>query len=196
MLILAVVALEIARNPGQLVDLLSLCFARHYGGRRWYHYLLNGLKLLTLAVFVFALATKAQTSAKTVKYALYAVVLIFFIDLQIYLYQYRNALRRLLDGVTRHVYLAVIFPAAIWVLVHPDRVSSILGTQQHVQDASRSFFFQHSDRRLRRFVALYRAFSIRHRCACYRLYPKPGRKLSCGQAQRRFRSRASRDRHA
>ncbi len=140
MLILAVVALEVARNPGQLVDLLSLCFARHYGGRRWYHYLLNGLKLLALAVFVFALATKAQTSAKTVKYALYALVLIFFIDLQIYLYQYRNALRRLLDGVTRHVYLAVIFPAAIWMLVHPDRVSSILGTQQHVQDASRSFF--------------------------------------------------------
>ncbi|MEQ9365862.1 MAG: hypothetical protein RIF32_16585 [Leptospirales bacterium] len=140
MLILAVVALELARNPGQIVDLLSLYFTRHYGGRKWYNYVLNGLKLLTLVVFVVAIATKAQTSAKIVKYALYAVVLIFFIDLQIYLYQYRNALRRLLDGVTRHVYLAVVFPAAVWMLIQPDRVSSILGTQQHVQDASRSFF--------------------------------------------------------
>lgn len=140
MLILAVVALELIRNPGQIIDLLNLCFARHYGGRAWYHYVLNGLKLLAIAYFVIAFAMKSEGSSKSVKYALYAVVLIFFLDLQIYLYQYRNALRRLIDGVTRHVYLAVVFPAAVWMLSQPDRVSSILGTQQHVQDASRSFF--------------------------------------------------------
>lgn len=140
MLILALVVLELARNPGQIVDLLSLYLSQHYGGRRWFHYVLNALKILVLVLFIVALATQSQTSAKTVKYALYGVVLIFFIDLQIYLYQYRNALRRLIDGATRHIYLAVIFPAAAWMLVQPDRVSSILGTQQHVQDAGRSFF--------------------------------------------------------
>lgn len=140
MLILALVALELARNPGQIIDLLSLYVTRHFAGRKWYHYALNGLKILAVALFAVALATKAHTSPKTVKYALYGVVVVFFIDLQIYLFQYRNALRRLIDGVTRHVYLAVIFPAAVWMLIQPDRVSSILGTQQHVQDASRSFF--------------------------------------------------------
>lgn len=140
MLILALIALEILRNPRQLVDLVLLYLTRHMLGRQWFHYLLNALKILALLAFAYAIIQRADIPAKTVRYALYAVVLVFFIDFNVYLIQYRWPLRRLMDGVTRHVYLAVILPAAVWMLLQPDRVSSILGTQQHVQDASRSFF--------------------------------------------------------
>ncbi|MCB1314417.1 MAG: hypothetical protein KDK27_00605 [Leptospiraceae bacterium] len=137
MLILAVVSYEIIRSPRRVYDLLTLIITRHYSGNRIYVPIVAAGFLAIVFLLNYFIA---DFSRKFVKYSIWFVVTVLFIDLNVYFYKYRVELRQIMDTVRRHFYTAVILPAAVWMLIHPDRVSSTIGTQQHEQQASLSFF--------------------------------------------------------
>jgi len=70
----------------------------------------------------------------------YFLLVFLFIDFNVYVYRFRFQLRRIFHPSTIVIYLCAIFPSIAWLLLHPDRLSSTLGTQLHEQDRTRSFF--------------------------------------------------------
>ncbi len=143
MLILAIFAVDILRGPGRYIDLLALMFDQHFFGKRrsrWQTFFFV-LRILVLVNFVGAVVANAfgVPLTKYVKDAFFFVLVVFFIDVNVYFFRNRFALARLMGAATAQVYVAVVLPTAAWMLLHPDRVSSIIGTQQHSQEAGRSY---------------------------------------------------------
>ena len=69
----------------------------------------------------------------------FLATLIVFIDFNLALYRSRELMREKLPERTRVLYWTGLFPAVVWMLVHPDRFGATVSTQGHVQDAGRSF---------------------------------------------------------
>lgn len=80
-----------------------------------------------------------ELSDRGLRNLFYAATLLVFVDFNVALFRGRVLLRETLAVRTRALYATAILPAAVWMLVHPDRFSATLGTRDHVQDASRSF---------------------------------------------------------
>lgn len=127
MFFLAIILYEILARPLEWREIVRVMFERHYRGPRRII-----LALFLLIFFVILLAGKlgfADINIKSFKYFIWLIVLLVFVDLNIFLYRERGQISGIIPAAMKWIYLCGIFPAAIWILLHPDRFSSILGGQ-------------------------------------------------------------------
>jgi len=76
---------------------------------------------------------------KQIALVLYALVLIVFIDFNRHLFMNRNELKSRIARRIQIYYFYALIPIAVWLLMSPDRFTSIVDTQQHIQDAGRNY---------------------------------------------------------
>lgn len=135
MLALAFFAYDALRNPGQYLDLATLAWAQRYRG--WRRML---LAFVLVSLFLFALGQAAPgLNSKSFKYIFYAATLLLLIDFHAYLWRFRAQFLALFDSASRQIYSVMVLPMLIWTYLQPDRLSSVLGTQQRSQEETRSY---------------------------------------------------------
>lgn len=136
MLILAWFAYDVFRNPAQYTGLAGFALRRHfYGVRR--------VLLIAAACIILLYALRGNIPAldtKYFKYFVWLLTLLILIDFHFYLWKFRIELLRFMDSATRQIYLAMVLPSLIWLYMHPDRISSTLGTQQKNIGETSSYF--------------------------------------------------------
>ena len=139
MLFIGVLVYEIAKNPRDYRNFLREALSLHYGWiRRLAFLILPGLFVfLVLARYI---DFETEVSPGKIKKILYPFLLFYFFDFQYFLWKHRVDVARVVPFTGKIFYLFGILPGAIWMILHPDRVMSIVDSQQHMQDASRSFF--------------------------------------------------------
>ncbi len=135
MLALAFFAYDALRNPGQYIDLATLAWTQRYRGwRRWL------LAFVFASLVLFALGKAAPgLNSKSFKYIFYAATLLLLIDFHAYLWRFRARFLALFDSASRQIYSVMVLPMLIWTYLQPDRLSSVLGTQQRSQEETRSY---------------------------------------------------------
>ena len=137
MLLLAVAAYEALSRPGAWREFGMFGFREHYRGVRRVAIVVFGLLLLAL---LFARKfTPIDPNTKVFKYLFYLVALILFADFNVFVVRHREALRGIVPASMRMLYPTAFLPALAWLFLHPDRLISVLGTQLHVQEQTRSF---------------------------------------------------------
>ena len=143
MLVLSIVAFELIRHPQRFLDFFVFSFKQHYQGvRRWIIYVLAGFALLlVLGVLLpqIGLELPFKPRSKFLRLVIWLLALGLFIDLNLYIWRLRVELAQLFDTAFRQIYFGCILPTIGWLILLPDRMGSIIGTQQHTQDAAQSF---------------------------------------------------------
>ncbi|MBI3396442.1 MAG: hypothetical protein HY042_11445 [Spirochaetia bacterium] len=134
MFLLAAFAGEMIRHPRFYVDTADLALSTHYRGMRR---LLLALFILVIAALAVAPHMGLPINNKTSKHVMFAVSLLFFIDANLFLLRRRSALGA--PESTAALYKFGAFPALVWLLIHPDRLASTLGTQLRLQEQTRSY---------------------------------------------------------
>lgn len=135
MLALAFFAYDALRNPGQYLDLASLAWTQRYRG--WRRLL---LVFVLGSVLLFALGKAAPgLNSKSFKYIFYAATLLLLIDFHAYLWRFRARFLKLFDSASRQIYTVMVLPMLVWTYLQPDRLSSVLGTQQRSQEETQSY---------------------------------------------------------
>lgn len=128
-------------------------FINFFGfGKKYFYIGKRKAYLIFIAIFIISLIATIILSrydnfgipghllkSKFIKNIIWIITLFVFLDLNYCIFKYRFELKELFDSAFRQIYLVLLFPIAIWLLMHPDRLGSIIGTQQHSQEASRSF---------------------------------------------------------
>ena len=145
MLWIAIAAYEFFREPLRFFSFLDILLRRRYQGRR--RVLLHALGVVALLFVLLVVLSRfslpwlpaSALRSKTVRNLIWLTSLIFFIDINIYIYRNRKELSQFFDSAFQTLYVGFLAPVAFWLLLHPDRLGSILGTQQHRQEAGRSF---------------------------------------------------------
>lgn len=138
--IIAMTIAELVRYPKRYLDFSIHSWKQRYFGFRGILIALFVLVVIVmLATSKLGIHTPIDLKSKAFKNSVYLLLLILFVDFNLYLRKDRIALKNILPESFRSVYFYAIFPSLTWVLIHPDRVMSAVGTQQHQQDSSRSF---------------------------------------------------------
>ncbi len=134
MLLIAWGFAEIVRAPRQVLDVAGFLLARSGWATRAI------VVAAGLATAVYALSRSVpELNAKAVKYGFYFLTLLFLLAVHRLLWLQRGALRQLCDRGLRAGWIYLAAPAIAWIYLHPDRLSSTLGTQQRAQDSGRSY---------------------------------------------------------
>lgn len=145
MLVLSILAFEFVRHPQRFLDFIIFSFNQHYKGiRRWIIYGLASFAIILVLVVVLpqihpGLEFPFKIHSKFLRLVVWLLTLAVFIDLNIYIWRFRVELAHLFDTAFRQIYFACILPTIAWLILLPDRMGSIIGTQQHKQDAAQSF---------------------------------------------------------
>ncbi|MBR32552.1 MAG: hypothetical protein CMN77_14710 [Spirochaetaceae bacterium] len=137
LLILSVVLIEAISYTKRLVQFVKESVWPHY----WVRWNIIFPVLVAAAVFVFVFRTKLglPPEGKVYKQAVYATLLLAFIDLNIHWFRNKVSVRKVLLAHQVRLYAWGILPIAIWFLSSPDRFGAFLGAGMHVQEQGRIF---------------------------------------------------------
>ncbi|MBI41581.1 MAG: hypothetical protein CMF59_18460 [Leptospiraceae bacterium] len=137
LLILSVLLIESVSYSRRLVNLVKDSIWPHY----WFRWSLIFPVLVGAAIFVFLFRTQIGLPAegKVYKQALYATLLLTFLDLNVHWFRTRLQVRKILLAHQLRMYAWGILPVAIWFLSSPDRFGAFLGAGLHVQEQGRVF---------------------------------------------------------
>lgn len=121
---------EFLRRPVIYFHVFHLLKVRHF--RRVRTFL-----IITFFLLIALLAGSGQLGdfgahVKLSKFVVYAGFLLILIDFHVYLLRDRLYLLSLLSPRTVLLYFTTLFPALIWLFMHPVRFNSTLGTQQRI----------------------------------------------------------------
>jgi len=160
MLLIAVVAYEVAVHPKAFFNFAMYVFRNHYRGVRLV--LIFALAALVAGLFAAgSLGIKNTMNQKTVKYIIYAVFVITFIDFNVYLWRFqKNASVNVPQPpvVLSRAYVFGFFPGILWIFLHPDRLSAILDahlwSMKQLDSYIFSFLFQNFDSPLAVFILI------------------------------------------
>ncbi|MBX7057688.1 MAG: hypothetical protein K1X75_06445 [Leptospirales bacterium] len=126
MLLAAALAVEFLRSPAQLAEFVAGLLVDRYRGLRR---LLAAAALLAVLAILFAgKLGYTGLNSKTPRYAIWLIALALFLDLNWGFLRQPELLRRA-PHTLRAIYLCGAAPFAAWILLHPDRFSSIIGGQ-------------------------------------------------------------------
>lgn len=136
MLFLGAGIVMFVRRPGEILAPASYLWTRHYRGYRT-------LLLAAFAAVVAALALARHLSLginnKAWKYVIFLVSIFLVMDISIFAWQRRHFFASILSRPLQIFFAGGVLPAAIWLVIHPNRVASTLGTQLRVQEETRSY---------------------------------------------------------
>ncbi len=136
MFFLAAGIVIVVRRPGEVLAPVSYLWDRHYRGHRT-------VLLIAFALVVAALGLARHLSLginnKAWKYAIFLVSILLVLDLSIFAWSKRHLFAGVLSKPLQIFFAGGVFPAAIWLVIHPNRVASTLGTQLRVQEETRSY---------------------------------------------------------
>lgn len=136
MLIIAACLCEVVMQRRIILEFIRLLLER----QSWIRLSLMGLFcLLILLLAVGGRIPFLDIKSKIFKYSVYVLFLFLFVDLNIFIAKNRAQLKSFFPKTTVYIYLFIVLPMLAWMLLHPDRMSSTLGTQMHVQEETRSF---------------------------------------------------------
>lgn len=139
MLVIGLVLFELILHPADYIKLARFAFENHYG---WIRRVLLALIPMIFLGLVLSryMDLGVDLSGRTGKKIIVPVLVITFFDFVYMTWRFRKDLPGIVARPMVAIYQAVILPAGIWMMVDPDRIMSIVDSQQHVQDSSRSFF--------------------------------------------------------
>lgn len=126
MLFLAALLLEFLRQPTAFVEFAATLLRQRYRGLR-----LALLILAALAVGAILVAGKLGYTGinnKAPRYLIWLIAVVLFIDLNLGFWVRRDLLQSA-PASLRAIYLFGVAPVFGWILLHPDRFSSIIGGQ-------------------------------------------------------------------
>ncbi len=136
-LMLAVAGMELFSSPLRYLQAVNFGLISYYRGFR-------RIILILFALILFILIfsrhiTGFQLDTKAFKYGIYLLLLILFVDFNYFLRLHGKSVRSIVPSTASPIYFTVFLPSLVWLLIHPDRVMSTVGTQLHVQEQTRSF---------------------------------------------------------
>ncbi len=133
MLFIGLAVCEFARAPGSYIGFARRALGDYYGKGRLavYALIIGGLIALIIAAKMGKIGPKG-TNERGVRYAMYLVALIIFVDFNIYAWRFRAALADIVPASMRHFYVLGIFPTLVWLFSNPDRFSAVIGGTQWV----------------------------------------------------------------
>ena len=140
MLIIAMVGIEMVRNPFQFINFIVKYWKTE--SRLIGKMLLVGFLIAPVVIFLAAKVDFIDLKSKGSRNIIFIIMLMFFIDFNIRIFRKGSAFV-LLSNTARIIYINVIFPMAIWLLVNPDRINSTVGTQLHVQEQNRIYLLSY-----------------------------------------------------
>ncbi|GBF44176.1 putative membrane protein [Leptospira ellinghausenii] len=135
---MACFAYELIRSPGKYKEVI-LYLLKHYA---------KGIRLLYLVfvvLMVFSLpvlrvVTKINLNQKGFKQFMFGITLVLFVDLSVYLFRNRDAMKKIFPKTAVVLWAYAIFPAFLWLFLNPDRVNALIDAQMIVNAYTRSFF--------------------------------------------------------
>ncbi len=126
-LFVAVGLFEVLRAPYRWWGIASELWASHYRGLR--RLLIVAFVLVVVALMAAGKVGYLGVNTKVTKRVIYLISLAIFIDFNSYLFRSRGSATTLFPASIREFYIAGILPTLVWIFIHPDRFSAILGGQ-------------------------------------------------------------------
>ncbi len=139
MLLIAIIGYEFISDTGSYIQFVIQLFRNFYTRvRRVLLFILIALMLMLLMWKRIDSIFSIDINTRGYKNIVYAFMVFHFVDFSLYVFgnKYKTII---LPHAFRNLYKYVLFPILVWQFINPDRVMSAIGSQQHVQDASRSF---------------------------------------------------------
>lgn len=127
MLFLAYATYEFIRDPQGWWSFATDLLKDHYRG--WRRLLLVGFLLVVVGLLVAGKVGYLGVNTRLTKRLIYLVCLVIFVDFNFYAYRARAELVQRISLPVRVFYLAGILPTLTWILINPDRFSTVLGGQ-------------------------------------------------------------------
>ncbi len=140
MMILSILGYEVATNFKQYIHFgQSLFRGRYFRWRLAPAVLLILIYLLNYINVKFQLHLHEKLTPRSIKNLFFITLIYYFFDFSYYLFKNATFAGERIPRAFSSLFRYSIFPSLFWQFIHPDRMMSALGSQQHSQDAERHY---------------------------------------------------------
>ncbi|TGL74591.1 hypothetical protein EHR04_00235 [Leptospira levettii] len=135
---MACFAYELIRSPGKYKEVILYLLKQYAKGIRLLY--LVFVVLMVFSLPVLRVVTKINLNQKGFKQFMFGITLVLFVDLSVYLFRNRDAMKKIFPKTAVVLWAYAIFPAFLWLFLNPDRVNALIDAQMIVNAYTRSFF--------------------------------------------------------